>query len=82
VEVWHVDRQQLMGFVMRALEALFELAWRHRRMTAKGVVCALVFVGARYGFEISADTQAALVVLITLYLGIVGRDKPRRKLTR
>lgn len=60
-----------------ALEALFELAWRHRRMTSKGVTAAVVFVAARYGLEISAETQTALAVGVSLYLGVAGRDRGR-----
>lgn len=62
-----------------ALEALFELAWRHRRMTAKGVASAAVCVAARYGLEVSAETQAALAVGVSLYLGFIGRDRSRQK---
>lgn len=60
------------------LSTLWELAWLHRRMTAKGIVSATVFLAARYGFEITPDTQAALAVGITLYLGLAGRDRHRR----
>ena len=70
--------RRLEEFLTRGLEAIFELAWLNRRMTARGLVAAVVFLAARYGFEISAETQAGLATLIFLYLGLVGRDRQRR----
>lgn len=63
----------------RALAALRELAWVNRRMTAKGLVSAAVFLGARYGLDISQETQALLATLLFTYLGLAGRDKQRRR---
>lgn len=70
----------LLDWIMSALAALWELAWLNRRMTAKGIVAAVVFLAARYGWDISPDAQAALAVGITLYLGLVGRDRHHRSI--
>lgn len=79
-------RQKLAQLGARALDALaaaaaalFDLALRNPRMTAKGVVVALVFLGASRGLELSAETQAGLATLIIVVLGAVGRDKPRKR---
>lgn len=63
----------------RALSALRELAWLNRRMTAKGLVSVAVFVAAHYGLEISATAQVILASLLFTYLGLVGRDKQKRR---
>lgn len=63
--------------LMRALAALHELAWLNRRMTARGLVLAVVFVAARLGLEITPANQAVLGTFFILYLSVVGRDKPR-----
>lgn len=68
-----------LDLLMRALAALRELAWLNRRMTAKGVVAALVFVGARFGLDVSTETQAALATGLFIYLGLVGRDRPKQR---
>lgn len=73
-----MNRQRLNEILMRALAALWTMAMLNRRMTAKGVVGALVLVGARYGFDVSAETQTFLAGAIVLYLGLVGRDHQRR----
>lgn len=77
------DRLKLLAFMlldalMRSLAAGWELAWRNRRMTAKGIVGVLVLLGAHYGFEVSEETQLLLATLIAAYLGLVGRDRYRR----
>lgn len=63
----------------RALDALWELAWLNRRMTAKGLVSALVLAAAHFGFEVSTGTQALLASALVAYLGLAGRDKQRRR---
>lgn len=63
----------------RALAALRELAWLNRRMTAKGLVSVAVFIAAHYGLELSPATQVVLASLLFTYLGLVGRDKQKRR---
>ena len=69
----------VLDLLGRALAALRELAWLNRRMTAKGLVSVAVFVGAHYGLEISPTAQVILASLLFTYLGLVGRDKQKRR---
>lgn len=65
----------LILWLTRQIEVFHELVFLNPRMTARGVVLALVYFGARFGLHISDGAQAMLVAVIVLYLGISGRDK-------
>lgn len=69
-----------LDWLMCQLAIAHELIFRNRRMTAHGAVLALAFIGAHYGLHISTGTQTVLATIFTLYLGIAGRDKPKRSL--
>lgn len=79
-------RDKLDQFACAALDWLtsqfalaYELAVGHPRQTAKGVVAALLFVGAHYGLNLPEWAQVGLVISLTAYLGASGRDRQQRR---
>ncbi len=71
----------LMSGLMSALFNLRALIMLNPRMTARGCVGGLVILCAHFGLHISAENQTMLAFLITLYLGIAGRDKQIRRIS-
>lgn len=68
----------LEEFAVRTLCALYTMAVRNPRTTAAGIACAVGFIAARRGFDLSPDQLESLALGIILFLGLIAGDSLRR----